>query len=156
MHWKILLRLLGYTILTKSYKLKLFKVNSLNISCFFRLDFASNVDMRILIGGLIFFFGEVLILWRYFQQKSFSLFSMESEYWSIYESAEEIKWIKQILDKCGSFNLFEASYSSVEIYANNLLAIYFASSPVENQWTKYIKVQLHFIRNQLKKKVYLD
>lgn len=149
-HWEILLRLLGYVISTKTFKLKLFNVQSINISCFTDADFASDIDSRTSVGGLILFLDQSPIIWRSFQQKSISLSTMESEYKSITEAAKEVKWIKCILEECISFRLFKHTYLSATVYSDNMSAIQFASSPIENQRTKYIEVQLHFIRNLIK------
>ena len=63
-HWEILL---GHTILTKSYKLKHFDVNSMNISCFSDTDFASDMNTGISTGRLILFIEKALVLLGLFQ-----------------------------------------------------------------------------------------
>ncbi|GFT07140.1 retrovirus-related Pol polyprotein from transposon RE1 [Trichonephila clavipes] len=56
-------------------------------------DFATNRDDRVSMGGFITFIDETTIFWRTFQQKIFSLSTMEAEYVSLTEAANEFIWL---------------------------------------------------------------
>lgn len=146
-HWNILLRLLGYVNHTKRLKLDLSKIDDLKISCYSDADYASNRDDRISMSGLILFLGEVPILWRTCKQKCVSLSTMESEYIALTEASKELIWIIRILDECKNLNLFNVDLGAKVLYCDNLAAIDFSNSPIENSRTKHIHVKYLFLRN---------
>ncbi|GFT09177.1 retrovirus-related Pol polyprotein from transposon TNT 1-94 [Trichonephila clavipes] len=94
-------------------------------------------------GGFITFIDETPISWRTFKQKSVSLSTMEAEYASLIEAAEEFIWLKNVIDN-KSLNL---ELSENVMFCDNQAAISFSKSPVENYRTKHIDVRYHFLRN---------
>ncbi|GFY18451.1 retrovirus-related Pol polyprotein from transposon TNT 1-94 [Trichonephila clavipes] len=141
-HWNCLLRLLGYLKYTQEYKLELSKVKSLKLRCYSDSDFATNRDDRVSMGGFITFIDETPISWRTFKQKSVSLSTMEAEYVSLTEAANEFIWLKNVIDN-KSLNL---ELSENVMFCDNQAAISFSKSPVENYRTKHIDVRYHFLK----------
>ncbi|KAF8785431.1 Secreted RxLR effector protein 161 like protein [Argiope bruennichi] len=115
-HWNCLLRLLGYLKYTQDYKLELSKIKSLKLRCYSDSDFASNRDDRVSMGGFIIFIDETPISWRTFKQKSVSLSTMEAEYVSLTEAANEFFWLKNVQRLVGTQdnNVEKATHATVD------------------------------------------
>jgi hypothetical protein len=143
-HFNCLLKLLGYVEATQNYKLKLSAINEQKLVCYSDADFAANRDDRVSIGGIIALLDGNPISWRTFKHKSVSLSTMESEYVTLSEASKEIVWLKNILTECGKLIPPIQKYI---LYCDNLAAIDFSKSPVENHRTKHIDIKYHFLRN---------
>jgi hypothetical protein len=153
-HWNILLKLLGYVSHTRNFKLDLSQIKNFNLSCYSDADFATNRDDRISMGGMILFIDEAPILWKTFKQKCISLSTMESEYVSLTEAAKELIWVIRIMDECIKSNVIESIPYNKILYCDNLAAIDFSNSPIENSRTKHIDVKYNFLRDLIYKKLF--
>ncbi|GFX89272.1 retrovirus-related Pol polyprotein from transposon TNT 1-94 [Trichonephila clavipes] len=131
-------------LLQKNFDLKIMgKTKKLLGIEFEEIDFATNRDDRVSMGGFITFIDETPISWRTFKQKSVSLSTMEAEYVSLTEAAKEFIWLKNVIDN-KSLNL---ELSENVMFCDGQAAIGFSGSPVENYRTKHIDVRYHFLRN---------
>ncbi|GFS81546.1 copia protein [Trichonephila clavipes] len=135
-----------YSIEGEATRLKSFN----EIEILLGLDFATNRDDRVSMGGFITFIDETPISWRTFKQKSVSLSTMEAEYVSLTEAAKEFNWLNNVIDN-KSLNL---ELSENVMFCDNQAAISFSKSPVENYRTKHIDVRYHFLRNLIYDKVF--
>jgi hypothetical protein len=153
-HWNCLLKLLGYVKLTQNYKLNLSNVKDFHINCFSDSDFAANRDDRVSMGGIMLYLDESPIIWRTFKHKCVSLSTMESEYITLSEAAKEVIWIKRILGEIHELGIIPKEVSEFNLYCDNLAAIDFSNSQVENSRTKHIHVRYHFIRNLVQEKAF--
>lgn len=144
-HWNSLLKLLGYVMLTKAYKLKISNISNLNIKCYSDADFAANRDDRISLGGLILFVDDAPILWRTFKQNCVSLSTLEAEYVSLTEASKELVWVIRILNEFKDAKILNINFEGL-LYCDNQAAINFSKSTIENHRTKHIDIKYHFIR----------
>ena len=143
-HFDCLLKLLGYVKTTQNYKLRLSNVTECKLLCFSDSDFAANRDDRISMGGMIALLDRVPISWRTFKHKSVSLSTMEAEYVTLTEASKELVWLKNVLTECQHLT---PEISDFILFCDNLAAIDFSKSPVENHRTKHIDIKYHFLRN---------
>lgn len=146
-HWEALLKLLGYVVCTKDFKLELSNISQINIKCYSDANFASNRDDRVSIGGLILFVDKVPIIWRTVKQKCISLSTMEAEYIALTEAAKEIIWFIRITEECKNLKIFPRYTSDYTLFCDNKAAIDFSNSPIENSRTKHIHIKYLFLRN---------
>lgn len=145
-HWNGLLRILGYIISTKLFKLNL-STNNMQLKVYSDADFASNRDDRTSMSGQLLLLGEAPIFWRTFKQKCISLSTMESEFVAMTEAAKELIWYDRILKECITRNIISEPKTEPTLLGDNTASIDFISSPIENCRTKHIDVKLFFIRN---------
>lgn len=145
-HWEGLLKLLGYVSYTKDLKLSL-KCNTSLITVFTDADFAANRDDRTSMGGQIVLLGKSPIAWRTFKEKCISLSTMEAEFVAMTEAAKELLWFDRILNECISKQVIHSPMQKSILYVDNMAAIDFVNSPIENYRTKHIDVKLFFIRD---------
>lgn len=146
-HWNAALKLLGYLKYTRDFELNLANIQNLNISCYCDADYASNRDDRVSIGGLILYVSGAPILWRTTKQKCVSLSSMEAEFISVTEASKEVIWVSRILNECHDKIIFSRDDTTDIIFCDNISAINFCKSPIENARTKHIHVRYHFVRS---------
>ncbi|GBM60394.1 Retrovirus-related Pol polyprotein from transposon TNT 1-94 [Araneus ventricosus] len=152
-HWKGLLRLLGYVKSTSFYQLNLscFKPK---IVAFSDSDFAACRDDRVSMGGQIIFIGQAPIVWRTFKEKCISLSTMEAEFIALTEAAKEMTWFDRILGECCDRKIIEVIKEKPTLYVDNLAAIDFVKSPVENHRSRHIDVKLFFIGDLVYKELF--
>ncbi|GBL82380.1 Retrovirus-related Pol polyprotein from transposon TNT 1-94, partial [Araneus ventricosus] len=143
-HWSGLMKLLGYLQATKNYKLDIGNIAEISLTAYSDADFASCTDDRISVGGHIVFCG-IPVSWRTAKQKSVTLSSMEAEFLSICETAKELMWLKNVLEECQSTNVLLGDISC-KLLSDNMAAIQFSKSSIENNRTKHIDVKFHFVR----------
>jgi hypothetical protein len=149
-HWNGLLKLLGYVSYTKALKLNL-SCNINQIIVHTDADFAANRDDRTSIGGQIIFVDKSPIAWRTFKEKCISLSTMEAEFVAMTEAAKELLWFDRILNECITRKIVRSPKLKSILYVDNMAAIDFVNSPIENYKTKHIDVKLFFIRDLIYK-----
>lgn len=156
-HWEALLKLLGYVVNTKTFKLELTNISQIRINCYSDANFAANRDDRVSIGGLILFVDKVPIIWKTTKQKCVSLSTMEAEYIALTEAAKEIIWLIRITEECKILKIFPSYVKDYTLFCDNRAAIDFSNSPIENSKTKHIHIKYLFLKNLvLEKKFKLD
>ncbi|GBN03270.1 Retrovirus-related Pol polyprotein from transposon TNT 1-94 [Araneus ventricosus] len=150
---KGLLRLLGYVKSTSFYQLNLscFKPK---IVAFSDSDFTACRDDRVSMGGQIIFIGQAPIVWRTFKEKCISLSTMGAEFIALTEAAKEMTWFDRILGECCDRKIIEVIKEKPTLYVDNLAAIDFVKSPVENHRSRHIDVKLFFIRDLVYKELF--
>ncbi|GBN43432.1 Retrovirus-related Pol polyprotein from transposon TNT 1-94 [Araneus ventricosus] len=117
-------------------------------------DFAACRDDRVSMGGQIIFIGQAPIVWRTFKEKCISLSTMEAEFIALTEAAKEMTWFDRILGECCDRKIIEVIKEKPTLYVDNLAAIDFVKSPVENHRSRHIDVKLFFIRDLVYKELF--
>lgn len=145
-HWNGLLKLLGYVFQTRNLKLKLSCVKPYIIT-YSDADFAANRDDRTSLGGQLVLLGNSPISWRTFKEKSVSLSSMEAEFVAMTEATKELTWYGNILGECYDRKLLGGNQAKPVLLVDNMAAIDFVKSPIENHRSKHIDVKLFFVRD---------
>ena len=144
-HYKLLLRVIKYTIDTRNKCLRFTPdfdgEGDWQLKVFCDSDYAGDKDTRISVSGFIIYIGEVAVSWKSKGQKSVTLSSTEAEYVAISEVVREIIFIKQILEFVG----VSIEYP-ILVNVDNLGAIYLATNNQSSQRTKHVDIRYHFVR----------
>jgi len=84
------------------------------------------------------------IPWKTKNQHTVSRSFAEAKYRSMATTICELKWLKELLS-CFGIN----HHSPIKLYCDNQSAFYIAVNPVFHEHTKHIKVDSHFVRDEL-------
>ena len=144
-HLKYAKRVLKYLNETKGFGLSYKKNNELKLTGVVDSDYANDEKDRKSISGYIICINGTPVIWSTKKQKSVALSSTESEYYGYTMIAQELMWIRQVLDFMG----FNQSNPTV-VYADNQSAIKMALNPKSHGRTKHVDVRMHYIREQVK------
>ncbi|CAA7022682.1 unnamed protein product [Microthlaspi erraticum] len=103
-------------------------------------DYATDMDKRRSISGMVFTLGGNTISWRSALQKVVALSTTEAEYMSLTEAVKEAIWLKGLLKDFGY------EQKSVEIFCDAQSAIDLSKNNVHHERTKHVDVKYHKIR----------
>ena len=146
-HFKSLLRVIKYVLITKSRSL-VFKHDSMTggeiewkLTAYSDSDWAGDKDSRHSITGYNVYLNNKLIAWKSRSQKNITLSSTEAEYVAVSEVCNEIMFVKSILEFMGIKVTLP-----IEIYCDNVGAIFLSYNPKTGNRTKHIDVKFHHVR----------
>ena len=86
--------------------------------------------------------NDALVAWKSKGQKTVTLSSTEAEYIAITDMCTEVLFIKMLLETMG----IEVQLP-IQIYADNVGALFLAENAGTSQRTKHIDIRYHFIRD---------
>lgn len=115
------------------------------INAFADADWGGCMDTRFSTSGFCIYIGTSLVLWKSQKQKVVSRSSTEAEYMSLADVTWELLWIQQLLS---DFRITVTT--TAKVFCDNKSAVYLASNPVFHARTKYVEIDCHIVRNQLK------
>ena len=158
-HWKALLRVLGYLYATKDYCIKYERnpevIDGIDAQGYSRgflplteLDayvdasFAGDVDTRRSTTGYVFKISGGPVSWQSRMQTSVALSSMEAEYMAASAATQEAMWLNRLLHQLG----FRTPRPTV-LYEDNKAAILFADHPGDHRRSKHIDTRKYFVRD---------
>jgi hypothetical protein len=147
-HWSTVKRILRYLKSNTKIGLSICRSNSLLMSAYSDADWVGCLDDRRSTGGFVVFLGSNLISWSARKQPTVSGSSTEAEYKTIANAVAEVMWIQILLTEIGI-----QSSTQEKLWCDNLGAKYLALNPVLHGRTKHIKVDYHFIRERVAKKL---
>jgi|UniRef100_A0A2N9GH69 hypothetical protein len=90
------------------------------------------------------FIGGNFVTWHSKKQNVVARSSVEAEYRAISDVVCELLWLRILMGELG-FNLEKP----VNLYCDNKAAISIAHNPVQNDRTKHVEVDRHFIKEKL-------
>ena len=100
------------------------------------------------ISGYAFIMGGGTITWGSKNQTSVSLSSTESKYVALADVAQEITWLRNLLEGLG----YEQC-APTKLYGDNNGALAIAQNPQYHKRTKHFDTWNHYIRQKVKEKV---
>ncbi|XP_055589903.1 uncharacterized protein LOC129742083 [Uranotaenia lowii] len=105
-------------------------------------DWAGNHASRKSTSGFVFMMGGAAISWRSRQQSIVALSSMESEYVSLSEAAQETVWLRRLLTDLGL-----SQKQPTTLYEDNQSCIAFVRSERVNKRSKHIETKEAFVKD---------
>lgn len=105
-------------------------------------DCGNDKDSRKSVTGYIIYLLGVTVAWKSKGQNTVALSSTEAEYYALSEVVMEIKYVVQLLEFMG----IPVQYP-VEVYVDNVGAIYLSKNATSTNRTKHIDSRFHFVRD---------
>ncbi|XP_014660828.1 uncharacterized protein LOC106804376 [Setaria italica] len=107
-------------------------------------DWAGCPDSRRSTSGYCVYLGDTLVSWSSKHQSTISHSSAELEYRAVARAVAKCCWLRQLLH-----NLHVPIASATVVYCDNVTAIYMTANPVHHHRTKYIEIDIHFVREKV-------
>ncbi|KAJ9547656.1 hypothetical protein OSB04_020199 [Centaurea solstitialis] len=95
-------------------------------------------------SGFCVYLGDNLVSWSSKRQHVVSCSSAEAEYRGIANVVAEAAWLRNLL-----LDLSCPLSRATIVFCDNVSAMYLASNPVQNQRTKHVEIDLHFVRERV-------
>ena len=95
-------------------------------------------------GKLGIFLDKEPIHWKTFKQHAVSLSMMDVEFVAMVETIREIIWLYSVLSECFEYKIIAGNKEKSVLYADNMAAINFSKSPIENTRSKHINVTVFY------------
>jgi hypothetical protein len=147
-HWTAVKRILWFLKYTMNSAFIIRRSPSIMVSAFSDADWAGCIDDRKSTGGFAMFFGPNLISWWAKKQKIVSRSSIEVEYKAMVDATTEIMWVQVVLNE-----LQIQCSSNARLWCDNMGGKYLTSNPIFHGRMKHIKIDYHFIRDRVVKKL---
>jgi hypothetical protein len=146
LHWKAVLRIIGYLKRNKSLALEFKSNGSSSLVGFTDSDWARDIDSRRSTSGVITFYDGCPISWRVIKQKSVALSSAEAEYMAATEEAKELIYFSSTLYDLG------ITCGPIKLYEDNQSCIAMTKNSTHHNRSKHIDIRYHFIRDLIESK----
>ncbi|XP_052728009.1 uncharacterized mitochondrial protein AtMg00810-like [Vigna angularis] len=144
MHLRAAMRVLHYLKSSPGKGLMLRRDSPIHILGFSDADWAICVDSRRSVTGYCLFLGNSLISWKTKKQNTISRSSSEAEYRALVSATCELQWLNFLLR-----DLKIPCFKQVVLYSDNQSALHIAANPVFHDWTKYLDIDCHLVREKL-------
>ncbi|KAL3641175.1 hypothetical protein CASFOL_016143 [Castilleja foliolosa] len=145
-HWNALKRILRYIQGTKHLGIHLTRSAPTSLRAYTDADWAGCPTTRRSTSGYCVYLGDNLISWSSKRQTTISRSSAEAEYRGVANVVSEISWLRNLL-----LELEHATTHATLVYCDNVSSIYLAHNPVQHQRTKHIELDIHFVREKVRR-----
>ncbi|KAL5765253.1 hypothetical protein ACOSQ2_017847 [Xanthoceras sorbifolium] len=143
-HWQACKHILRYLKGTSGLGLVFRPAASLHLEAFADADWASCVDDRHSTSGCCVFLGPNLINWYSRKQQVVSKSSTKAKYRALSQAASGVLWLKSLFLKLG------VSIVAIPVlWCDNLGAGFLAKNLVFHNRTKYIEIDINFMREKI-------
>jgi hypothetical protein len=115
--------------------------SSFELTVYTDADWVGCPDTRRSPSGYAVFLDDNLIFWSSKRQNIVSRSSAEAEYHAMANNVAEACWLWQLLQERHA-----PLSKSTLIYCDNVNVVYLSTNPLQQQCTKHVKIDLHFIR----------
>ena len=146
-HMNVVIRILCYLKSSLGRGLMFRKYDHLNVEEHSDADWAGSSDRKST-SRYFTFVGRNLVAWRSKKQKVVALSSAEAEFRGILKGICELLWLISLLNEIGY-----ARNNEMNLYCDNRAAIQIAQNPVQHYRTKYVEIDIHFIKEKLETKI---
>lgn len=145
-HWTAVKRILRYLKGTPQLGLLYRQDGSGEIRGYSDADWAGDLDDRKSTSGYIFTLAGAAISWRSKKQTCVALSTAEAEYVALAIAAQEVVWLRQLIQECEHREL-----GPTEIFEDNQAAISMSKNPTSHGRSKHVDIRYHYIRTQVEK-----
>ena len=139
-------RIIRYLKGTLNLSIQYKKSGSTEVVGYSDADWANDMENRHSTTGNVFIMAGGPISWLSQKQSTVALSTAEAEYIALSSAAQEVVWLKQLLQ-----DLKENGKQPITIMEDNQGAIAMAKNPVAHRRTKHIDIRYHFVREQVQK-----
>jgi hypothetical protein len=143
-HFLLLKRILRYLKGSLDLGLTLYSSSSHNLVAYSDADWAGCPDTRRSTSGFCIFLGDNLISWSSRRQPTVSRSSAEAEYRAVATAVAETCWLRNLL-----LELHRPLDKATVVYFDNISVVYMSANPVQHRRTKYIELDIHFVREKV-------
>jgi hypothetical protein len=147
-HMDAVIRILRYLKSSPRKRIMFTKNNHLKIDGYTDADWAGNIWDRKSTSSYFTFVRGNLVTWKSKKQKVVALSSAEAEFRGMAEGLCELLWLKRLLTEIGF-----APNSEMNLFCDKKAAIDISHNPVWHDRTKHVKVDRHFIKQNLEEKI---
>ncbi|CAN6454768.1 unnamed protein product [Victoria cruziana] len=123
------------------------KSSDMRIEGYSDADWAGSIDTRRSTTGYCIYLGGNLIIWRSKRQTVCARSSADAEYRVVAMKTADLLWLKILLRDIG-IRVDEP----MKIFCDNKIAINLANNPIMHNKIKYMKIDWHFIRENIDSK----
>ncbi|GJQ89736.1 ribonuclease H-like domain-containing protein [Tanacetum coccineum] len=144
-HFAALKRIMRYVQGTLKLGLHLYASATTSLVGYTDVDWACFSSTRKSTSGYCVFLGNNLLSWSAKRQHTIYRSSAEVEYQGVANVVAETAWIRNLL-----LELQSPLLTATLVYCDNVSAVYMSANPVQHQRTKYIEIDIHFVRDMVK------
>nr|GEY85479.1 ribonuclease H-like domain-containing protein [Tanacetum cinerariifolium] len=127
---------------TLDFGLHLYLSNNTSLVGYTDADWAGCPSTRRSTLDYCVFLCDNLLSWSAKCQHTLSRSSSEAEYWGVANVVVKIAWLH-------IHELHSPLSVATLVYYDNVSAIYISANRVQHQWTKYIEIDIHFVRDMV-------
>ncbi|GKC25497.1 ribonuclease H-like domain-containing protein [Tanacetum coccineum] len=143
-HLAALKCILRYVQCTLDLGLDLYASSTTSLGGYFDADWAGCLSTRMSTLGYCVFLGDNLLSWSAKRQHTLSRSGTEAEYRGVANVVAETAWLHNLLCE-----LHFPLSTAILVYCDNVSVVYMSANPVQNQRTKHLEIDIHFVRDMV-------
>ncbi|XP_027351111.1 uncharacterized protein LOC113862195 [Abrus precatorius] len=143
-HMQALKRVIQYLQGTLDLGLHLNSSSTSSLVSYTDADWGGCPNTRRSTSGYCVFLGDNLVSWSSKRQSTLSRSSAEAEYRGVANVVSESCWLRNLL-----LELHCLVTKATIVYCDNISGIYLSGNPMQHRRTKYIEMDIHFVREKV-------
>ena len=141
-HWIAVKRVLRYPAGTRKHAICYDGTRGIEVKGYSDSDYAGCIETRKSTSGYIFLIAGGAVSWKSKKQTNTATSTCEAEYMACCTATKEADWLSRLLADIRGLDMPEP----ISIGIHNAGTIYLAGNPANNERSKHIDVQYHFVR----------